>query len=455
MQYQAGDSVLVAAPRSWVLLPRSAAPELVDAAWTLAESGAGPLELLTLLGSALPTGAAGAVAGERPSGWVVFLSGSAQAVVGGSRVSADPAQPWTEHRVGINAALEVVAPGRVVGEGELAPETLPASGRWLPIRSGAVLAGAVRVLPATGGGPAVGAGRAADPGWPGPGAPSEELEDDEYGWIFRATAPPPGVEGVAQEADTAAAAPPVTPIGPDQGRAATPPPALDAGAERVSAAQPQGAGVAQHLGDPSSPAPQRPQPPAVEPPRTQPPASPPEPPASVPPPLPTPSPAAGSRHRVVERPLVDVVDCPSGHANAPTSTWCRVCRRAIRSTTVRTVPRPTIGYLRLVSSSPGAPALIPLDADRILGRGPRRAEELGCIPVVIGTPGVDLSRDHLQVSLVGWHVVVTDLGSLNGTTVSPTGGAAALLLAGEPREIDLGSLVTLADVVTYRFEASA
>ena len=490
VQYQGGDGVLILAPTGLALLPGSAPDEVIAAMWALAETGAEAVEMVRALNSELPGHASCAVAVEGPAGCVVLLKGAATAVIANNELTAESAFAWSEHQVG-GGGFQVVGPAYMEPGGDWDSETRPGEGgRWLPIRSGVVVAGAVRVVRRAG--EATGVNEALEPTRrPGSSVGSAELPfstpprtvaggssdherseapmdpgdveaDDEYAWLFKVMTPIPVAEEVTQEADTTEAPLPVPPAEDDQHSAEARIPELEAATDQGPMARPQAGGVASQRGGPQGAPEDRTLPPTTGPRQTT------ELPTIASSGLPRShgavqiksgapmgSHSAGSERRIVERPLVDVVDCPSGHPNSPTSPSCRVCGSKVRNGMVRTVPRPALGVLRLVSDSPGAPALIPLDADLVLGRGPRNAHEQGCLPVVVGIPGVDLSRDHLKVALEGWQVVVTDLGSLNGTTVCPEGGVAGPLTGGEPCEIGLGCLVTLADVVTYRFEAPA
>ena len=101
---------------------------------------------------------------------------------------------------------------------------------------------------------------------------------------------------------------------------------------------------------------------------------------------------------------------------------------------------------------------VPLDRDVLLGRDPRpTADQLAQRPHVLRlpSPGKDISRNHLEVRLLGWRVVAIDLGSVNGTTVRPPEGPAERLPPGGTRLIEPGAEVTLAGVVSFIYEAAA
>ncbi|REH30671.1 FHA domain-containing protein [Kutzneria buriramensis] len=113
-------------------------------------------------------------------------------------------------------------------------------------------------------------------------------------------------------------------------------------------------------------------------------------------------------------------------------------------------PRSKPGVLRLSTGD-----VIALDRDVILGRAPTSTEKPAAKPNLVQLPhaGDDISRNHVRVHIEGASVFVTDLGSTNGTAVTPPGGPRTVLSPNVPVEIVAGTVVGLADVVTFRFEA--
>jgi hypothetical protein len=114
-----------------------------------------------------------------------------------------------------------------------------------------------------------------------------------------------------------------------------------------------------------------------------------------------------------------------------------------------TVPRPVLGVLRLSTGD-----VVMLDRGVVMGRNPRTDFEGEERPHIVRLPSGDdeISRTHLQVSLDGWHVLVTDLNSTNGTLVTLPRGDPELLRPGEPFRIQPGTVVTLADEIYFRYE---
>lgn len=152
-------------------------------------------------------------------------------------------------------------------------------------------------------------------------------------------------------------------------------------------------------------------------------------------------------------PVVPALLCPSGHVNPPSDAACRRCGAPLPHDPVP-VPRPVLGVLRLSLGD-----VITLDRGVLMGRNPRTdfagtdGEER---PHVVKLPGAggDISRTHLRVTLDGWHVLVTDLNSTNGTLVTLPGRDPQQLRPSEPVPIQPGTVVTLADGIDFRYEVS-
>jgi hypothetical protein len=151
-------------------------------------------------------------------------------------------------------------------------------------------------------------------------------------------------------------------------------------------------------------------------------------------------------------PLLPALICPAGHVNPPSEADCRKCGATLPNDAV-VAPRPALGVLRLSTGD-----VVTLDRGVVMGRHPRvgfagaGGEER---PHVVSLPsaGGDISRTHLRVTLDGWHVLVTDLDSTNGTLVALPGRDPEQLRPGEPVPIRPGTVVTLADGIDFRYEA--
>ena len=159
---------------------------------------------------------------------------------------------------------------------------------------------------------------------------------------------------------------------------------------------------------------------------------------------------AGSAHA---GPTVLAVLCPAGHTSPPHAGTCRVCQRTIPQQQPFQTPRPALGTLRLSTGD-----VVTLDRGVLLGRSPKLNADLppGERPhlVRVPSPENDISRNHVEVVLEGWHVLVRDLGSTNGTTVTLPGQPPVRLRPGDSQVIEPGTVVTLADEVSLTFEVA-
>ena len=156
----------------------------------------------------------------------------------------------------------------------------------------------------------------------------------------------------------------------------------------------------------------------------------------------------------LDRPVVLAVLCPAGHPSPPHAGSCRTCGREIPPQQAFPTPRPSLGVLRI--STGGS---VPLDRGVVLGRAPRVNEDLPANqrPHLLRVGGVDrdISRNHAEIVLEGWHVLVRDLGSTNGTTVTLPGQEPVRLRPTEDQGIEPGTVITLAGEVELTYEVDA
>jgi hypothetical protein len=151
--------------------------------------------------------------------------------------------------------------------------------------------------------------------------------------------------------------------------------------------------------------------------------------------------------------LVQAVRCQHGHLSPPMAVSCRVCGFPLMGQAPISVPRPMLGVLRLSTGD-----VVPLDRSVIMGRNPRvedAAEADRPHIVRLPSPGHDISRTHVEIRLDGWHVLLTDLNSVNGTIVTPPWQEPQRLRPNESVPIEPGTVVSLADEVTFRYEVTA
>lgn len=109
-------------------------------------------------------------------------------------------------------------------------------------------------------------------------------------------------------------------------------------------------------------------------------------------------------------------------------------------------PPPAPRYLLELSTG----ATEALDGTAIIGRAPSVSKVSGgTVPKLIAIPGnQDISRNHVQFTVEGDTVVVTDMQSRNGTTIVLPGKSPQLLRQGEAASVLVGTLVDLGGGVT-------
>jgi len=132
--------------------------------------------------------------------------------------------------------------------------------------------------------------------------------------------------------------------------------------------------------------------------------------------------------------LVQGVLCAVGHLNDPVAAFCRVCGRRMDHTKIVVEgERPALGVLVVDDGS-----AIVLHGGCVFGREPERSEPArrGATPIRLADHSGQMSRAHAEIRLVGWEVMVVDLGSTNGTFVRLPGDH-------QPRRLNPGTAMTL------------
>jgi hypothetical protein len=124
-------------------------------------------------------------------------------------------------------------------------------------------------------------------------------------------------------------------------------------------------------------------------------------------------------------PIIQGVYCKNGHFDDPEALFCAICGISMNQQTLVPRPgeRPPLGVLLLDDG-----AVFQLDSDYVIGREPSLDGSVAqgkARPLRIADDTGIVSRVHARIHLDGWRVLVTDLGSANGTRV---------LLAGQPAE---------------------
>lgn len=443
VRYVPGAWVLLAGDDVWLLAETPPSSPVVAACWTAIEQGAGVDHLLgIILREGLRVVPSFALAGRSESGMRVLVEGKARAEMrmpgaDASLVTADGSPTWAERRV--DGPIDV----RLLSADADSDADADADADALPLGTGAVLAAEVTL-----------AGVEAE-------AP---LRPVTLVPVPEPTAPePPAADAVTEDAPIVAAEGAV----PILGRPASPE-TLQAPLEPDPA---RGEPSTQHVGlIESMPAWT---PPAQHPPPVGPPWAPPAGPfaestaiagldgipaagvrATVhrPPDLPPDLPPSGAPVPVAA-PVVAATACPNQHLNPPFASQCRVCGAPVPHQEPFNVPRPVLGVLNLSTGD-----MVPLDRDVVLGRAPYVPDaEAPVRPhlVQLASPGNDISRSHIRITIEGWHVQVLDLGSINGTVVTLPGQAPVRLRAHDPFTIVPGTTISLADEVMARFDVAS
>ena len=150
-------------------------------------------------------------------------------------------------------------------------------------------------------------------------------------------------------------------------------------------------------------------------------------------------------------PKINAKQCTFGHVNPPERNLCIQCGGRVDGAETQ-ITRPVLGHMKISDGS-----TIELLKPLIIGRYPSAAKSSGeeARLVTVRSPNHDISRSHLEVRLEGWKVLVTDLGTVNGSVLIRESKAPQGLAPHEPIPVISGDLVDLGDGVTLTFEGIA
>lgn len=120
---------------------------------------------------------------------------------------------------------------------------------------------------------------------------------------------------------------------------------------------------------------------------------------------------------------------------------------------LRAVPR-VVAVLRTAGQDP-----VPVERSVLIGRAPHAESGSAdqAATLTVHSPSCDVSRSHVEVSIVDGKLQATDLHSTNGTTLirhDPALGSERLP-AGEAVSVELGDVLDLGDGVTIAIDAPA
>ncbi len=152
----------------------------------------------------------------------------------------------------------------------------------------------------------------------------------------------------------------------------------------------------------------------------------------------------GTSSYVSAGPIIQGVYCKNGHFDDPEARFCAVCGISMNQQTLVPRPgeRPPLGVLLMDDGS-----VFQLDSDYVVGREPSLDASVAAgqaRPLRVADESGIVSRVHARVALDGWRVLVTDLGSANGTRVFLPGQPADQQLVPQvPIVLAAGSQVDL------------
>ena len=139
--------------------------------------------------------------------------------------------------------------------------------------------------------------------------------------------------------------------------------------------------------------------------------------------------------------MVEGVYCSRGHFNDPDNLFCGVCGISLVQQTHNLVsgPRPPLGFVVFEDS-----VTYSLDTGYVIGRDPSedpRVRSGDARPLVLHDEEQrTVSRVHAELSLDGWHVLLVDRGSTNGTFIwDEQAGSWTLLAPDQPTLLKPGA----------------
>jgi hypothetical protein len=153
-----------------------------------------------------------------------------------------------------------------------------------------------------------------------------------------------------------------------------------------------------------------------------------------------------------DAPSVLGVYCKNGHFGDPAARSCAVCGVSMTQQTLvpERAPRPPLGVLAFDDGS-----TFQLDSDYVIGREPTLNASVAAGQArplsVVDDAGV-VSRAHAALQLDGWRVLITDLGSANGTQLRRADEAPEQLTPHVAVELPPGSHVDMGGC-GFRYES--
>lgn len=140
--------------------------------------------------------------------------------------------------------------------------------------------------------------------------------------------------------------------------------------------------------------------------------------------------------------------CFFGHPNPPSRLACAQCGGGL-SPTAQLVERPSLGQVE-ISTGESVDLSVPI----VVGRFPQAQATASPVAqrlVTVPSPSQDISRSHVEIRLDGWHVLLVDLDTVNGTMLLRAGQPLRRLHPSEPTLVADGDVVDLGDGITLTF----
>ncbi len=153
-----------------------------------------------------------------------------------------------------------------------------------------------------------------------------------------------------------------------------------------------------------------------------------------------------------DSPSVLGVYCENGHFGDPAARSCAVCGVSMTQRTLvpERATRPPLGVLAFDDGS-----IVQLDTDYVIGREPTLNASVAAGQArplsVVDDAGI-VSRAHAALQLDGWRVLITDLGSANGTHLRRADEAPQQLTPHVAVELTPGSHVDMGGC-GFRYES--
>lgn len=142
------------------------------------------------------------------------------------------------------------------------------------------------------------------------------------------------------------------------------------------------------------------------------------------------------------------VHCPRGHASPSARATCRQCGVPVRAEEEIRIPRPPLGRLLLPDGR-----WVMLDRGAVLGRQPAPRSGGDPWPHLVALPSEEtrLSRQHAEIELDGWNVLVRDLGSMGGSAIVAPDGTRRRLRPHQAYAWEPDHFLVLSDDFAIRF----